>query len=152
MSSEKFSNGPVKSNSLKQKLETKAHREGCETAVWVILAGFCLMSGCVSKGKANTEAKAAFLAGQRQAAMMAWQNQIKGPTVTIIGEVRNPLVPWTAELTLIKAVLAAEYYGKSDPSEIIIQRNGQEMLYNAKQLLDGADVQLQPNDVIQLRH
>jgi hypothetical protein len=117
-----------------------------------MLAALCLMSGCVSKGKANAEAKAAFLAGQRQAAMMAWQNQIKGPTVTIIGEVRNPLVPWTAELTLVKAVLAAEYYGKSDPSEIVIQRNGQEIHYNSRQLLDGADVQLQPSDVIQLRH
>jgi hypothetical protein len=110
------------------------------------------MSGCVSKGKANAEAKAAFLAGQRQTAMMAWQNQIKGPTVTVIGEVRNPLVPWTTELTLAKAVLAAEYYGQSDPSEIVIQRNGQEIRYDPKRLLDGTDVQLQPSDVIQLRH
>lgn len=84
--------------------------------------------------------------------MMAWQNQIKGPTVTIIGEVRNPLVPWTAELTLVKAVLAADYYGQSDPTEIVIQRNGQEILYDAKQVLNGTDVQLQPSDVIQLRH
>ena len=142
----------MKNNSLKQKLDARAHRKRCEAAAFGILAGLCLISGCVSKSKAQAEAKAAFLAGQRQAAMMAWQSQIKGPTVTVIGEVRNPLVPWTTELTLAKAVLAAEYYGQKDPSEILIQRNGQEIRYDPKQLLDGTDVQLQPSDVIQLRN
>ena len=121
-------------------------------ATLLLLLTICLgLSGCVSKSKADAKANAAFMAGQRQAAMIAWQSQARGPTVTVIGEVRNPLVPWTADLTLAKAVLAAEYYGKSDPSEIVIQRSGQEAHYNAKQLLDGADVQLQPSDVIELR-
>lgn len=133
-------------------LETIVRGRWFEATVFVLMAGLCSISGCVSKSKAEADAKAAFLAGQRQTAMMAWQNQIKGPTVTVIGEVRNPLVPWTTDLTLAKALLAAQYYGQTDPSEILIQRNGQEIRYDPKQLLDGTDVQLQPSDVIQLRH
>jgi hypothetical protein len=121
------------------------------TATRLFLIGCLALCSCVSKGKADAKANAAFVAGQRQAAMMALQSQIRGPSITVIGEVRNPLVPWTIDLTLTKAVLAAEYYGKNDPSDIVIRRNGQEARYNAKQLLDGTDVQLQPGDVIELR-
>jgi len=142
----------VKSKNFQQRLETRVRWNWYEAAVFILLAGLCLLSGCVSKSKAEADAKAAFLAGQRQTAMMAWQNQIKGPTVTVIGAVRNPLVPWTADLTLAKALLAAQYYGQTDPSEVLIQRNGQEIRYDPKQLLDGTDVQLQPSDVIQIRN
>lgn len=113
--------------------------------------GLFVTSGCVSKSKANQNANAAFVAGQRQAALISWQSQIKGPTVTVIGQVRNPLVPWTVDLTLAKAVIAADYYGQADPTEILIQRDGQEMRFKAKDLLSGNDVQLQPSDVIQIR-
>lgn len=131
---------------------------GCGTKVFgALLPGaLCLcviLNGCVSKGKAQEQARAAFFAGQQQAAMMSrQQTQAQGPTVTIIGEVRNPVVPWTTELTLAKAVVAADYCGQGDPSEILIQRNGQEMHFDPKKLLGGADVQLMPSDVIQLRH
>jgi hypothetical protein len=131
---------------------------GCSTkvrgAVQATLLCLCvLFNGCVSKNKAQEQAREAFFAGQQQAAMLArQQGQAQGPTVTIIGEVRNPLVPWTTELTLAKAVVAADYYGQSDPSEIVVQRNGQEMRFDSKKLLTGADVQLMPSDVIELRH
>jgi hypothetical protein len=111
-----------------------------------------LLAGCVSKSTADARAKAAFLAGQQQATMLGRQTQIQGPTVTVIGEVRNSVVPWTADLTLAKAVIAADYYGQADPTEIEVQRNGQEMKYDPKKLLNGADVQLEPNDVIMLKH
>jgi hypothetical protein len=74
------------------------------------------------------------------------------PTVTILGEVRNALLPWTVDLTLSKAVVAADYYGRADPAEIIIQRDGKEITYDPKKLLSGEDFQLEPNDVIQLKH
>jgi hypothetical protein len=121
-------------------------------ALILLLSLAPLVTGCVSKSKAEARAKTAFLAGQRQAAMMAWQNQIRGPSVTVLGEVRNSLVPWTADLTLAKAVLAADYYGQTDPSQIVIQRHGQETAYDPKQLLSGTDVQLEPSDVIEIKH
>lgn len=117
------------------------------TAVIVSLG----LAGCVSKGKAEARARAAFLAGQQQAAMMAQRSQIPGPTVTVLGPVQNSLIPWAMDLTLAKAVLAANYYGKTDPSSILIQRDGQEIPCDPKTLLNGQDVPLRPNDVIVLR-
>jgi hypothetical protein len=122
------------------------------TAVYLLLVIFVFSAGCVSKHKAQDQARAAFFAGQQQAVMQALQKELHGPTVTVLGEVRNAQVRWTADLTLAKAVVAAEYYGKTDPTEIVIQREGQEIRYDPKKLLGGEDVQLQPNDVIELAH
>lgn len=119
-------------------------------AVGLVCAGLALV-GCVSKKQADARARAAFVAGQQQAAVMSRQSQLQGPTVTVVGPVRNPLVPWTTELTLAKAVIAANYYGPQDPTEILIQRSGQELRYDPKQILSGTDVQLEPNDVIVLK-
>jgi len=106
------------------------------------------LSGCVSKSKAEAQARAAFLAGQQQAAQ---QMQARGPNVTVIGEVKNTLVPWTADLTLVKAILAADYYGAGDPKQIIIVRGGEQIQVDPNQLLKGEDILLQPRDVIEIR-
>jgi hypothetical protein len=125
------------------------HRE----ALWmVVTVSLVLLTSCVSKSKADARARAAFFAGQQQAAQTARQTQLQGPTVTVLGEVRNPLVRWTLDLTLAKAVIAADYYGRSDPTEIVIQRDGKEIVCDAKSLLNGQDVPLQPSDVIELKH
>jgi hypothetical protein len=79
------------------------------------------------------------------------QTQLRGPSVTIVGEVRNTVIPWTPELTLVKALVAADYRGATDPKEIIVARQGKATSYDPKQLLSGDDVPLQPNDVVQLR-
>src|SRR5216684_6622525 len=92
-----------------------------------ILLWSMLLTGCVSKSKADARARAAFFAGQQQAAQITRQTQLQGPTVTVLGEVRNALVRWTVDLTLAKAVIAADYYGPTDPVEIVIQRDGKEI-------------------------
>src|SRR5258708_37986816 len=76
-----------------------------------ILLWSMLLTGCVSKSKADARARAAFFAGQQQAAQITRQTQLQGPTVTVVGEVRNAMVRWTVDLTLAKAVIAASYYG-----------------------------------------
>jgi len=83
--------------------------------------------------------------------MIARQSQQQGPTITVLGEVRNQMVPWTVDLTLAKAVVEAGFYGRTDPTQIIIQRDGKEIQCDPKRLLTGDDVALQPNDVIILR-
>jgi hypothetical protein len=118
----------------------------------LLLLTLISQNGCVSKREADARARAAFLAGQQQAAQMNRQTHLQGPTVTILGEVRNSLVRWTADLTLAKAVVAADYYGKTDPVDIIVQRDGKEVRYDPQKLLNGEDVQLEPNDVIELKH
>ena len=108
------------------------------------------LSGCITKAKADAQARAAFVAGEQQAMRNMEQLKTRGPTVTVVGEVKNPRIPWTAELTLAKAVVAAEYLGTKDPSEILIVREGKAMRFDPKKLLEGEDVPLQPQDLIQL--
>jgi len=110
-----------------------------------------VLAGCVSKSKADAQARAAFFAGQRQAMQMVQQAQIRGPSVTVVGEVSNPMIPWTAELTLAKALVAADYHGAADPSEILIERQGKAISYDPKKLLGGEDVPLEPNDIVEIR-
>jgi len=115
--------------------------------VWCLLIAMP-GTGCVSKSTANAQAHAAYLAGQRQALQMAAQ----GPSVWVIGNVKTPVVPWTLDLTLSKALLAADYRGAKDPSEIIVQRKGQEPLYiRPQQLLDGQDMPMLAGDQIEIR-
>jgi hypothetical protein len=102
----------------------------------------------VSKSTANAQARAAYLAGQRQAFQMAAQ----GPSVWVIGNVKTPVVPWTQDLTLSKALLAAEYRGAKDPSEIIVRRKGLEPLYiRPQQILEGQDMPMLAGDQIEIR-
>ena len=108
--------------------------------------------GCVSQSKADAQARAAFLAGQQEAMvrMQRAQAQAQGPSVAINGEVRNPVVPWTAGLTLIKALAAAEYCGTTEPGLVLIVRNGIGRRYDLKEVLNGADVPLEAADIVQI--
>jgi hypothetical protein len=121
-------------------------------AAWSVLALFPFISGCVSKATAQAQARAAYLQGQQQALERMQQNQARGPTVTFMGEVRNQLIPWTADLTLARAIVAADYYGQTDPTSIVVIRDGQQTVYDPKKLLQGNDVLLEPRDVVEIRH
>jgi hypothetical protein len=114
------------------------------------------LGGCVTKSKANAQARAAFLAGQQEAMARMQQPQTqtqtqgREPSVTLNGEVRNRVVPWTAGLTLAKALLAADYYGTTDPDQIMIVHNGMATRVDPKMLLTGVDIPLQPGDVVRI--
>jgi hypothetical protein len=117
---------------------------------WCWLAPLLLvLTGCVSKSKAKAEARAAFLAGQREE--MLRQSQTQSPAVTVLGAVRNGTILWTPDLTLLKAIAAADYYGAAEPGMIIIVRGGRGTQYDPKRLLTGEDVPLQPQDMVVLR-
>jgi hypothetical protein len=109
-------------------------------------------AGCVSKSKANAQARKAYIAGQQETMvrMQQMQTQGQGPCVTVNGEVRNHVVPWTEGMTLAKALVAADYLGAADPAQIIILRNGVGKRVEPRQLLSGVDIPLQPGDVVHL--
>ena len=109
------------------------------------------ITGCVTKGQAEAQARAAFVAGEQQAMERMRQAQVQGPNVTFIGAVKNTLVPWTAELTLAKAIVAADYFGTKDPAEIIIRRGTEEIRLDPAKLLGGGDVPLMPRDIVELK-
>jgi hypothetical protein len=123
---------------------------GTFAGVCALLLITIALSGCVSKSKADARARAAFMAGQQQAVVRMQQIQGQGSSVTVNGDVRNRVVPWTEGLTLAKAVLAADYYGTKDPDQIIIVHNGIATQVDPRQLLSGVDIPLQPGDIVQL--
>ena len=81
---------------------------------------------------------------------MAGILQNQGPNVTVIGPVRNSNIPWEEDLTVAKAIVAADYVSAFDPHQIILVRNGRGTRIDPKQLLKGKDFPLQPGDVIQI--
>ena len=129
-------------------------RLSLEYAVWVrlLLSASLLLalafSGCTTRANARARERAAFVAGQQQAMERILQSR---SSVTVVGPVRNPLIPWTEDLTLAKALVAAGYYTKGDPKEIIIVRNGQSMTMDPRRLLAGEDVPLEAGDVVNVR-
>ncbi len=106
-------------------------------------------AGCVeTKSKADAQAHAAYVAGQRQAAASM---QSREPSVWVVGNVKTPLIPWTKDLTLARAILTAQYQGAGDPNQIIIQRNGQPPInFDPSKLLQGEDLPLQAGDRIEI--
>jgi protein involved in polysaccharide export with SLBB domain len=112
----------------------------------VVAIAFC---GCANKSKTKSQLRAAFIAGERQGMVRA--QQPGGPRVTIVGEVRNPVLVWSEDLTVAKAIVDAEYYGLHDPVSIVINRAGKEIRINPKRLLAGEDFELQPGDVLEIR-
>jgi len=158
----------------------RTDRAGVGSSVpWLRLAALlaavlCLslgLSACVTKSAAKAQARAAYLAGQQEAMNRMQQAQAQGQmqegalrpvqaqggtvpgqggTVQISGPVRSPVVPWTPGLTLMRAIVAADYTGATDPAEILLVRNGIATRVDVHKLLSGEDVPVQPNDVVQL--
>src|SRR5262249_27143686 len=66
----------------------------------VVMAVMLTLNGCVTKAAAKAQAREAFVAGQQQAMARMPQNApTQGPSITVIGPVKNGLIPWTEDLT-----------------------------------------------------
>jgi hypothetical protein len=112
----------------------------------IILASLLLvliLAGCKTGSKSQRESEQPGPAQQK--------TELKQPSVTIIGAVKNPNVPWVVGLTLAQAIATATYIGSADPKEIIITRQGESATIDAKSLLNGKDIPLEIGDVIELR-
>jgi hypothetical protein len=149
-----MTSGPVQRSSRGNKALTLFAKSGLVRASLprlLLLASVLLMvlaNGCVSKSKARLEAQKAYIAGQQ--AGMARMQQTQNPSVTINGQVRNSIVPWTEGLTVTKALAAAEYYGRTDPAAIIVVHNGIGRRYEPKQVLTGPELPLTAGDMVQI--
>ena len=110
-------------------------------------AALIAASGCVSKSTANARAQAAFMAGQQQ----ALTRQQAGPSVAFRGDVRNSTVPWMEDMSLAKALLAAEYTGSWDPHTLLIIRRGETYPVDVKRFMRGGeDPLLEPGDTVEI--
>ena len=115
----------------------------------LVFSMVALLSSCTTKSAAQAKAHEAFLEGQNAA--LRQQQALQTPSVTIVGPVQNPQVPWVAGLTLAQAIATANYLDSQAPKEIIITRDGESATLDPKVLLNGTVVPLEAGDVIELR-
>jgi hypothetical protein len=104
-------------------------------------------AGCETKSRAQFQAQQAFVAGQQQALE---QSRPKPPVVTFTGPVRHFIVPWTEDLTLATAFLAAEYTGYLGPRLIRVTRGRETITVKPGDLLQGQDMPLQASDIVEV--
>jgi hypothetical protein len=124
-------------------------RFGTISCIWIpALLTLLSLCGCVSKTKAQAQARAAFAAGQRDAYAHIAADERK--TIKIFGPVQNPEVPWMEGLTLAQAITTANYSARGTPQEIILLRRGESATIDPRDLLNGNDVPLEPGDTITL--
>ena len=110
------------------------------------------VTGCTSKSNARLREQNAYLAGQN-AMLLQRQAQVDAntPSVTVVGPVQHPQVPWVEGLTLSQAIATANFVGADQPKQIILTRNGESAAMDADVLLNGAAIPLEVGDVIELR-
>jgi hypothetical protein len=115
------------------------------------------LSGCAGKSRTQARVHRAYLAGQREAEtrmqqQLQQQQQQAAQVVTFVGEVKNPILIWSADLMLSQAIVDADYAGATDPVLIVVHRaDGQEINITPQQLLNGEDVLLQAGDIVQIQ-
>jgi hypothetical protein len=109
-----------------------------------------LLGGCTTKSSAHAQAQAAYLAGQNAGLQQQQPSPQQTNDITVIGPVQNSHVPWVVGLTLAQAIATANYLDQNMPKEIIITRQGESAKLAPKELLNGADVPLEPGDIIEV--
>jgi len=115
-------------------------------AALLALCALCF-TGC-SGSNAKLREQEAYIRGQQQAIAAQQANQ---PAVWFRGLVKNPRVPWTENLTLTQAIVAAQYTSNLDPLNIKITRHGQTIRIDPKRLVRGLeDPPLEAGDLIEL--
>ncbi|MBM3846245.1 MAG: hypothetical protein FJ405_08170 [Verrucomicrobia bacterium] len=107
------------------------------------------VTGCTSKSKARAEAQTAYQQGAMQAAMQAEQRRV---TVLVRGAVESPVVPWSPGLTLSQAIVQARYKRFTQPTRIVVVRQGIAHPIDMKVFLKRmVDPTLQAGDVVDLQ-
>ncbi len=140
---------PNGSNGLENGFE-QPPEDGTSTSTPVcLLLAALVITGCTSKTEAKAREHAAFVAGQQEVLLRL--QQARDTNVTVIGPVRNPVVSWTEDLTLAKALVAAGYQSQRNPRQIVILRGGQAIPVDPTQLLNGEDVPLQAGDRVEVK-
>ena len=150
-----FGNIQHSTSNIQQPMAARLAVTGCwmlDVGCWMLLLLTVSLAGCVSKSQAKAQERAAYIRGQQEAVarIQQAQTQGQGPCITVNGEVRNRVVPWTEGMTLAKAIMAADYCGAADPGQIIVVHNGIARRIELQQLMSGVDVPLQPGDIVQL--
>lgn len=106
------------------------------------------LCGCASKAKKQTQAQAAYRAGQQRAYEQIME--ARRINIRVIGPVQHPEVEWHDGLSLAQAIVAAGYTATGTPRQIVIVRQQERIPVDAQALLRGADLPLSPGDTIEI--
>jgi hypothetical protein len=119
-----------------------------------------IASGCAHhQDKSQAQLLRAYTAGQ-QAARAQMQSQVAQPQpmqqgtepqVRVLGPVKNPVLMWSADLTLARALVQAEYLPSTAPTAITIYRNNQPLQIDVQSVLQGQDYPLFPGDIVHIQ-
>ena len=101
--------------------------------------------GCKSKEVSGRTPPPVFMDPAAQEAMRQAQM-----VVQVRGDVRNRVIRWNEELTLAGAIVEADYIGRWDPLSVTVTRGRKVQRFSASRLLSGADMFLEPGDVIDI--
>lgn len=72
-------------------------------------------------------------------------------SVVVKGNVRYPVVPWTDNLTVTRAIVQADYAGQRNPLTISIMRQGERLFVDPARLQLGIiDPWLEAGDILEL--
>lgn len=118
----------------------------------IVLCGLMLFAlataGCTSRSKSQARAQAAYAAGQQQA--IARMSDAQRTSIRVLGNVRNPEIPWADGLTLAQVVVAAEFLGVHNPRQIVVVRQRERFPVDPNALLRGQDIPLEPGDTVEI--
>lgn len=119
---------------------------------WLIILAVGASTGCVSKSASRERAHKAFLEGQRTGAASAQSTlQTQSKSVMVVGEVRNPVVPWIEGLSLTQAIIAAQHAGPRSPRAVILRHGAESATFETGFVMqNGHTILLEPGDVIEL--
>jgi hypothetical protein len=126
---------------------------------------FLLACGCAGKSKRKAEIQRAYASGamtaqaqmqQARQAQMMQQSTPQAlpstePQVRILGSVRNPVLSWSEDLTLARALVLSDYEKSTAPSLITIFRNNQPLQIDPQRVLQGEDYPLFPGDIVYIQ-
>ena len=104
-----------------------------------------LAIGCKSKSVKGRTPPPMYMDPAAQEAMRQAQM-----VVQVRGDVRNRVIPWNEDLTLARALVAADYIGRWDPLSVTVTRGRKTQRFSASRLLGGDDMFLEPGDVIDI--
>jgi hypothetical protein len=114
----------------------------------VLLLFALAAGGCTSQSKAQARAQAAYAAGQQQAMLL--RSDAQRTSIRVMGNVRNPEIPWADGLTLAHVIVSAECLNRHNPRQIVVVRQRERFPVDPNALLRGEDIPMEPGDTVEI--
>jgi len=121
--------------------------------IFTLTCALLILAGCATRRTILRETRDAYIAGRQDAAAQAAQAaKTQTPAVTVRGNVTNPVIPWSEDLTLARAIIEADDQSLTNPRKIFLTRGNRTIEILPRQLLNGFDIPLEAGDIVTITH